>query len=168
MKPWQGKIQRLCNNQRCPKAMICTHCFRIKQIIYNQVCPPAWKTTAICFFCFFLPEQYSKPIAVIDSGNGVIEHRFIEQTAYSISFGWRKKRSYLFSLINPSLLEQLDVFFCAEEGQEWTVSTTTATVQCIMKKILQKYSNFSFYCLPLFTTRIKYSTLILICALVTL
>jgi len=111
------KIQRLCNNQRCPKAMICTHCFRIKQIIYNQVCPPAWKTTAICFFCFFLPEQYSKPIAVIDSGNGVIEHRFIEQTAYSSSFGWRKKRSYLFSLTNPSLLEQLDVFFCAEEGK---------------------------------------------------
>jgi len=36
-------------------------------------------------------------------------------------------------------------FFCAEEGQERTVSTTTATVQYIMTEILQKYSKFSFY-----------------------
>jgi len=40
---------------------------------------------------------------------------------------------------------KIDQFFCAEEGQEWTVSTTTATVQYIMTKILQDYSNFSFY-----------------------
>jgi len=41
--------------------------------------------------------------------------------------------------------KKIDQFFCAEDGQEWTVSTTTATVQYIMTKILQKYSNFSFY-----------------------
>jgi len=39
---------------------------------------------------------------------------------------------------------KIDQFFCAEEGKEWTVSTTTATVQYIMTKILQKYSMFSF------------------------
>jgi len=49
------------------------------------------------------------------------------------------------------------------------MSTTTATVQYIMTKILQKHNNFSFYntvlCTVL-TTSIKYSTLILICVLV--
>jgi len=40
---------------------------------------------------------------------------------------------------------KIDQFFCAEVGQEWTVSTTTATVRYIMTKILQKYSKFSFY-----------------------
>jgi len=37
------------------------------------------------------------------SGNRLIEHRFIEHTAYSGSFGW-KKWSYLFPLINSSLI----------------------------------------------------------------
>ena len=46
---------------------------------------------------------------------------------------------------NEVKLSKIDQFFCAEEGQEWTVSTTTATVQYIMTKILQKYSTFSFY-----------------------
>jgi len=40
---------------------------------------------------------------------------------------------------------KIDQFFCAEEGQERTVSTTTATVQHIITKILQQYSKFSFY-----------------------
>jgi len=35
------------------------------------------------------------------NGNLLTEHRFIEQAAYSSSFG-RKKRSYLFPLINAS------------------------------------------------------------------
>ena len=102
------------------------------------------------------------------SGNRlIIGHRFIEQAALS-SFGWKKTS---FPLTNSSrlleqahrLIEQLDVqqlsccrpsnqkwrnnqidqFFCAKEGQEWTVSTTTATVLYIITKILQKYSNFS-------------------------
>jgi len=38
------------------------------------------------------------------SGNRLIEHRFIEQTAYSSSFGWKKKRSYLFPLIKSSVI----------------------------------------------------------------
>jgi len=120
------------------------------------------------------------------SGNRLIEHRFIQQTAYSCSFDW-KKQSKLFPAINYSLTgagipfiravrrvgllflnvdewsllskldhavdqatkneikqSKIDQFVCAKEGQEWTVSTTTATVQYIMTKILQKYSNFSF------------------------
>jgi len=44
--------------------------------------------------------------------------------------------------VKQSKIEQ---FICAEEGQEWTVSTTTATVQYILTKTLQKYSKFSFY-----------------------
>jgi len=40
---------------------------------------------------------------------------------------------------------KIDQFFCAEEGQEWTVSTTIATVQYVMTKTLQKYSKFYFY-----------------------
>jgi len=40
---------------------------------------------------------------------------------------------------------KIDQFFCAKEGQEWTVPTTTATVQYIMTKTLKKYSKFSFY-----------------------
>jgi len=62
---------------------------------------------------------------------------------------------------------KIDPFFGAEKGQERTVFTTTPTVQYIMTKILQKYSNFSFTILrTVLTTRIKYSTLILICVLV--
>ena len=37
-------------------------------------------------------------------GNCLIEYRFIEQTAYSSRFGWAKKPSFLFLLINSSLI----------------------------------------------------------------
>jgi len=46
------------------------------------------------------------------------------------------------NVVKQSKIYQL---FCAKEGQERTVFTTTATVQYVMTNILQKYSKFSFY-----------------------
>jgi len=62
---------------------------------------------------------------------------------------------------------KLDQFFCAEERQEWTVSTATATVQHIMTKYCKNTVRFLFTILcTVLTTRIIYCTLILICVLV--
>jgi len=47
---------------------------------------------------------------------------------------------------------KIDQFFSAEDGQEWTVSTTTATVQYIIAKIQQVF--FLQNCTVL-TTRMK-------------
>ena len=91
----------------------------------------------IRIFCFFLPNQ-------VQSCN-LWTFQGVKRTKFSKFILYQRCNSIKFSKLAYTFVAFHKNVFCAAEGQEWTVSSTTATVQYIMTKILQKYSNFSFY-----------------------